>query len=233
MNLFPASSKIVSALYSNFEIISSGEITINFAYSFSKKGIFECHQNAFNFNNKIKKMYYVRSYSEYRFDFKKKSWSQRFSLRPYVFSKKIAFQNHKNFCIKNGIEPNVIVLGVVYEVGAWKNILRKIKSLDNKKISKNLLNKKIFASSLEQISYSLNKINSNLEYDSFIGRFITFEEFLKINNIPFETSPSLSWRDFGEKLIKFLNLFDFDLSIKFLGKIDPFYYLLRELVNEK
>ncbi len=233
MNLFPTTSKIVSALYSNFEIISSDEITINFAYSFSKKGIFECHQNAFNLNNKIKKMYYVRSYSEYRFDFKKKSWSQRFSLRPYVFSKKIAFQNHKNFCIKNGIEPNVIVLGVVYEVGAWKNILRKIKSLDNKKISKNLLNKKIFASSLEQISYSLNKINSNLEYDSFIGRFITFEEFLKINNIPFETSPNLSWYDFGEKLIKFLNLFDFDLSIKFLGKIDPFYYLLRELVNER
>ena len=178
-------------------------------------------------------MYYVRSYSEYRFDFKKKSWSQRFSLRPYVFSKKIAFQNHIKFCIKNGIEPDVIVLGVVYDVGAWKNILRKIKSLDNKKISKNLLNKKIFASSLEQISYSLNKINSNLEYDSFIGRFITLEEFLKINNIPFEISPNLSWYDFGEKLIKFLNLFDFDLSIKFLGKIDPFYYLLRELVNER
>tara|TARA_B100001093_G_C26724975_1_gene969506 strand:+ start:244 stop:945 length:702 start_codon:yes stop_codon:yes gene_type:complete len=233
MNLFPSTSKIVSALYSNFEIISSDEITINFAYSFSKRGIFESHQNAFGLNNKIKKLIYVRSYSEYRFDFEKKSWQKKFSLRPYIFSKKIAFQSHKNFCRKSEIESDFIVLGVVYEVGAWKNILRKIKSLENKKISKNLLNKKIFTSSLEQISYGLNKINSNLEHDSFIGSFITFEEFLNINNIPFEMSIKSTRYDFGEILIKFLNLFDFDLCIKFLGKMDPFFYLLRELINER
>ena len=71
MNFFPTSSKIVSALYSNFENISSDEITINFAYSFSIKGIFKSHQNAYNINKKIKKLFYVRSYSEFRFDLKK------------------------------------------------------------------------------------------------------------------------------------------------------------------
>lgn len=232
MNFFPTSSKIVSALYSNFENITSDEITINFAYSFSIKGIFKSHQNAYNINKKIKKLFYVRSYSEFRFNLNKKTWNTKFSLRPYVFSKKIAFLSHQKFCKKNGIESKFIVLGVVYEIGAWQEILKKIRLSQAKKISKTLLNKKIFISSLDQISRDLNEINSNLEKDPFIGRFITFEEFLNINNIPSEINEKKNWYDFGERLIKFLNLFDFDLTIKVLGKIDPFFYLMRELINE-
>ena len=120
----------------------------------------------------------------------------------------------------------------MYEIGAWQEILKKIRLSQAKKISKTLLNKKIFISSLDQISRDLNEINSNLEKDPFIGRFITFEEFLNINNIPSEINEKKNWYDFGERLIKFLNLFDFDLTIKVLGKIDPFFYLMRELINE-
>ncbi len=233
MNLFPDTSNIVMALNSNFETISSDEITVNFAYSFSRKGIFESHQSAYDIDNKIKQLFYVRSYSEFRFDFKLIKWRNKISLRPYVFSKKIAYRMHQNFCKKNGIKSKYIVLGIVYEVGAWQAILKKIKILKTKKISKTLLNKKIFITSINQINHELNKINSNFEYNPFIGKFITLEEFLNINNIPFEIYTEKNIYDLTERIIRFLNLFDFDLFIKVLGRIDPFFYLLRELINEQ
>ena len=110
---------------------------------------------------------------------------------------------------------------------------KKIKIIKTKKIRKTRLNKKMFITSINQINHELNKINSNIEYNPFIGRFITLEEFLNINNIPFEIYTEKNIYDLTERIIRFLNLFDFDLFIKVLGRIDPFFYLLRELINEQ
>ena len=231
MIFFPKTSKIVRALSSKFEGHNNNNITINFAYSLSKKGIFKSHIDAFNSNPNINEMFYVRSYSEFEFDKIKKIWKEKFSLRPYVFFKTFAYRRHLQFCKQNSIKPSFFVLGVVYEVGAWESILKKISSKKNLKINRSLLSKKIFISSMHQINDNIKKINNLNDYDKFIGEFVSLREFLHLNEITYEISDK-SYYSILEKTIKFINIFDFDILLKVLGKVIPFIYILRELINE-
>ncbi len=194
--LFPETSAIVKkiSMANTVSDHSRSNYLINFAFASSYRGVFIAGKNAINLASKHKlSIIHVRSSAEFKDLLCNCTF---FTLRPYGFLKSLSWNYIKLLCYINNIKLKSIILPIVLFNGSgWDKYLN---SLQNIKVNRLNLNKKLLICTDVDISNFISRLNS-FDADSFvIGEVVSLAELADKYAIPIVIGENLAekiiWR---------------------------------------